>query len=133
MQGLRAFRDLHQDGSISLYSVAFIAKDGSGKLSRCGTAGEGPEGTFFGLLTGSLIGVLGGPIGVAVGASTGTLIGAAFDLTRAGIAADFLEEVSEYLLPGTGRRHRGTRRGVAGADRQPDGDAGRTRVPAQSD
>ena len=57
-------------------------------------------GTFFGLLTGSLVGLLGGPIGVAVGASTGTMIGAAFDLTRAGIAGDFLEEVSEYLLPG---------------------------------
>ena len=37
---------------------------------------------------------------MAVGASTGTMIGAAFDLTRAGIAGDFLEEVSEYLLPG---------------------------------
>jgi uncharacterized membrane protein len=34
------------------------------------------------------------------GAGSGTLIGAAFDLARAGIAGDFLEEVSEYLLPG---------------------------------
>jgi uncharacterized membrane protein len=98
-EGLRAFRELHRDGSITLYSVAFVAKDGSGKIAMRET-GEGPEGTFFGLLTGSLIGVLGGPIGVAVGASTGTLIGAAFDLTRAGIAGDFLEEVGEYLLPG---------------------------------
>ena len=61
---------------------------------------EGPEGTFFGLLTGSLIGLLGGPIGVAVGASTGTMIGATFDLARAGISDDFLQEMSEYLLPG---------------------------------
>jgi uncharacterized membrane protein len=98
-EGLRAFRDLHRDGSITLYSGAVVAKDASGKLSvREGD--EGPEGTFFGLLTGSLIGILGGPIGLAVGASTGTLIGAAFDLTRAGISEDFLEEVSAYLLPG---------------------------------
>jgi len=98
-EGSRAFRDLHRDGSITLYSDAVVAKDASGVVSVRET-GEGPEGTFFGLLTGSLVGLLGGPIGVAVGASTGTMIGAAFDLTRAGIAGDFLEEVSEYLLPG---------------------------------
>lgn len=98
-EGLRAFRDLHRDGSITLYSNAVVAKDASGKLS-VREGGEVPEGTFFGLLTGSLIGILGGPIGLAVGASTGTMIGAAFNLTRAGIAEDFLEEVSEYLLAG---------------------------------
>jgi uncharacterized membrane protein len=98
-EGSRAFRDLHKDGSITLYSDAVVAKDGSGKVLVRET-GESPDGTFFGLLTGSVVGLLGGPIGMAVGASTGTMIGAAFDLTRAGIAGDFLEEVSEYLLPG---------------------------------
>ena len=98
-EGSRAFRDLHKDGSITLYSDAVVAKDGSGTVS-VRERGETPDGTFFGLLTGSLVGLLGGPIGMAVGASTGTMIGAAFDLTRAGIAGDFLSEVSEYLLPG---------------------------------
>jgi len=98
-EGLRAFRDLHTDGSITLYSDAVVVKDVNGKLS-VREGGEVPEGTFFGLLTGSLIGVLGGPIGVALGASAGTLMGAAFDLTRAGISEDYLEEVSAYLLPG---------------------------------
>lgn len=98
-EGLRAFRDLHADGSITLYSDAVVAKDPNGTLS-VREGGEVPEGTFFGLLTGSLIGILGGPIGVAVGASTGTMIGATFDLARAGISDDFLQEMSEYLLPG---------------------------------
>src|SRR5678816_3770003 len=98
-EGLRAFRDLHADGSITLYSDAVVAKDASGRLS-VREGGETPEGTFFGLLTGSLIGILGGPLGVAVGASTGTMIGATFDLARAGISDDFLQEMSEYLLPG---------------------------------
>lgn len=98
-EGVRAFRDLHRDGSITVYSDAVVAKDASGKLSV--REGEDvPEGSLFGLLTGSLIGILGGPIGVAVGASTGTMIGAAFDLTRAGISEDYLDEVSAYLLPG---------------------------------
>src|SRR5678816_121364 len=98
-EGLRALRDLHTDGSITLYSDAVVAKDASGTLS-VREGGEVPEGTLVGLLTGSLIGILGGPIGLAVGASSGTLIGAAFDLTRAGISEDFLEEMSAYLLPG---------------------------------
>jgi uncharacterized membrane protein len=97
--GVRAFRDLHADGSITLYSHAVVARDANGALAvREGD--DAPEGTFFGLLTGSLIGILGGPIGLALGASTGTFIGAAFDLTRAGISEDFLGEMSEYLLPG---------------------------------
>src|SRR6476646_10524063 len=98
-EGLRALRDLHTDGSVTLYSDAVVAKDASGTLS-VREGGEVPEGTVVGLLTGSLIGMLGGPIGLALGASSGTLIGAAFDLTRAGIGEDFLEETSAYLLPG---------------------------------
>ena len=98
-EGLRAFRDLHADGSITLYSNAVVAKDPNGKVVVRETS-ESPEGTIFGLLTGSLIGILGGPLGVAVGASTGTVIGATFDVARAGISDDFVEEMSEYLLPG---------------------------------
>jgi uncharacterized membrane protein len=98
-EGLRAFRDLHRDGHITLYSDAVVVKDAGGQLS-VREGGEMAEGTFFGLLTGSLIGILGGPIGMAVGATTGTLIGAAFDLTRAGISDDYLDELSTYLLPG---------------------------------
>ena len=98
-EGVRAFRDLHRDGSITVYSDAVVVKGANGKLS-VREGGEVPEGGLFGLLTGSLIGILGGPIGVAVGASTGTMIGAALDLTRAGISEDYLDEVSAYLLPG---------------------------------
>jgi uncharacterized membrane protein len=98
-EGQRAFRELHADGSITLYSSAVVAKNPSGKVEVRETS-ESPEGTFFGLLTGSLVGILGGPLGVAVGASTGTMIGATFDLARAGISDDFVREMSEYLLPG---------------------------------
>ena len=98
-EGLRAFRDLHRDGSITLYSDAVVAKDTSGKL-LVREPSENPAGALFGLITGSLVGLLGGPIGVAVGAGTGTMIGAAFDLNRAGISGDFLQDMSEYLLPG---------------------------------
>lgn len=98
-EGLRAFRDLHADGSITCYANAVVAKDPAGQVTVRDTT-ENPVGTFFGMLTGGLVGVLGGPLGVAVGASTGTMIGATFDLARAGISSDFMQEMSEYLLPG---------------------------------
>jgi len=66
-------RDLHADGSITLYENAVVAKDASGKL-LVREGGEAQEETFFGLLTGRLVGLLGVPLGVAVGAGTGTLI-----------------------------------------------------------
>jgi uncharacterized membrane protein len=98
-EGLRALRALHTDGSITLYANAVVVKDAGGNVDIRETS-DSPEGTFFGLLTGSLIGLLGGPIGLALGASTGTMIGATFDLARAGINDDYLQEMSEYLLPG---------------------------------
>jgi len=99
-QGLHALRGLHEDGNITLYDDAVVVKDASGKVTTREVS-DGAAGTFVGLLTGSLVGMLGGPIGVAVGASTGTLAGAAFDLSRAGINADFVDEISTSLLPGT--------------------------------
>ena len=64
------------------------------------TDDKGPVGTAFGLLIGSLIGLLAGPVGVAVGASTGTLTGLLFDLGNFGVSVDFVNEVSQLLGPG---------------------------------
>ena len=99
-EGLRAVNDLHREGSITLYAGAVIAKDTSGKVSMRRSPDGEPEGTLLGFILGSLAGVLAGPVGLAVGAGTGTLIGAAFDLSWAGIGADFINEVSEFLVPG---------------------------------
>jgi len=99
-EGLRALRELHDEGNITLYDDAVVLKDAGGKVTTRELS-DPAAGTFVGLLTGALVGVLGGPIGVAVGASTGTMAGAAFDLSRAGINADFVDEFSASLLPGT--------------------------------
>jgi uncharacterized membrane protein len=99
-EGLGALRELHTDGHITVYSDAVVVKDASGKLSTR-EVNDGAVGTLVGLVTGSLIGVLGGPVGVAIGASAGTLAGATFDLWGAGISADFVDEISHSLLPGS--------------------------------
>ena len=99
-EGAKALKELHAEGSLTLYATAVIAKDSKGVVSVKQTDDQGPAGTVLGLATGSLIGLLGGPIGLAVGAVSGTLVGSLYDLAQLGVGGDFLDEVSQQLLPG---------------------------------
>lgn len=99
-EGSRALHALDSEASITLYADAVVAKDTSGTVTVRRAWDEGPVGTLSGMVIGSLIGLLGGPMGFAFGAGSGSLMGAAFDLTRAGIGGDFISEVEEFLLPG---------------------------------
>lgn len=99
-EGSRAMREMHREGSLTLYADVVIAKDPAGKVTVKQADDPGVLGTLSGFTVGSLAGLLGGPIGVAIGAGTGTMIGAAWDLTRAEIGNDFISEVSEFLVPG---------------------------------
>jgi len=60
----------------------------------------GPAGTAVGLLTGSLISLVGGPVGLVIGAGAGTFGGMVYDLAHLGVGQDFLGEVGKSLLPG---------------------------------
>jgi len=99
-EGRRALHDLHRDGTLSLYNDAVVVKDPSGAVAVRQAPGAEPIGTFGGMLTGGLVGLLGGPVGAAVGLGTGTLIGAAFDLTKEGLDKDFVEDAGARLEPG---------------------------------
>ncbi|HEX2470795.1 MAG TPA: DUF1269 domain-containing protein [Candidatus Limnocylindrales bacterium] len=100
-EGLTALKDLHWDGDITLYASTVIAKDAAGKVSVRQTADDGPIGTLAGIVTGGLVGLLGGPAGVAVGAYVGGFGGLMYDLFKAGVSLDFVDEVSASLTPGT--------------------------------
>ena len=99
-EGSRALKDLHAEGTITLYAETVIAKDPDGKASVKQSETQGPLGTAVGMLTGSLIGALGGPIGMAAGASLGTLGGATFDYATTIVGTDFLEEATSHVAPG---------------------------------
>jgi uncharacterized membrane protein len=99
-EGVKALRDLHEEGSLTLYASAVVARDAKGAISVKQAADQGPLGTVLGVTTGSLIGLLGGPVGVAVGAATGTLAGSLYDIAQLGVSEDFLAEVSRHLSPG---------------------------------
>ncbi len=99
-EGAKALKDLHTEGSITLYASAVIAKDATGKVSVKQMTDQGPMGTGLGLVTGTLIGLLGGPVGVAVGAGAGALGGMLHDFAKVGVGEDFLEEVAQQMTPG---------------------------------
>jgi uncharacterized membrane protein len=98
-EGLRALKDLHKAGDITVYATAVIVKDSAGNVSVKQAADGGPIGTGLGVLTGSLLGMIGGPIGMAVGAAAGGLAGLAYDVATAEVGKDFLAEVSGALAP----------------------------------
>lgn len=99
-EGAHFLDELHYEGTITVYASAIIKKNIDGTMETVKEQDQGPIGTGVGVLAGSLIGMLGGPVGVAVGAYVGTLGGMVYDLAKAGVNDDFIDEVGEYLLPG---------------------------------
>lgn len=99
-EGSKALQELQNEGSINLYAKSVIVRDTSGKMAVKQQDDMGPIGTAVGMLTGSLIGLIGGPVGVAFGAYTGTIGGLIYDLGNLTIGDDFLSEVEKSLEPG---------------------------------
>lgn len=99
-QGTRALKELHAEGSLSVYGMAVVSKDAAGKFAIKEAADEGPLGTAVGALTGGLVGLLAGPIGLITGAIGGTVIGSLVDILNYGVSADFIGKVSSELAPG---------------------------------
>jgi uncharacterized membrane protein len=98
--GSRALKALDSEGSISVYAEAVIKKNDEGTVTVKQAGDEFPIRTLGGTTIGVLVGLLGGPIGLAVGAVAGTFAGGAWDINRAGVNADFLNDVSAKLTPG---------------------------------
>lgn len=99
-EGLTALKGLHANGDITLYANAVIHKDQNGKILVLERSDEGPIGTGVGLITGSLLGLLGGPVGLAVGAFTGTMAGLIYDVSEDDVNTTFAEDVSQALSNG---------------------------------
>ncbi len=99
-EGTRVLKDLHAEGSLTLYDLAVVTKGADGALAVKDAADSGPLGTGVGALVGGLTGLLGGPAGAAVGMGVGALAGSFADVFNLGVGADFLDKVSKELAPG---------------------------------
>lgn len=98
--GVHALRKLHSAGDITLYAMAMLARDASGRVSCKAASDDGFVGTPDGLAVGAFVGLIAGSAGLAVGAVTGTLTGAIRDFWAAGVDLDFVEEAEKKLQPG---------------------------------
>ena len=98
-EGKKALLQLDNEGSISVYAYAVLAKHADGTATVKQGDDSGPIGTLLGTSFGSLIGLLGGPVGLAIGASAGLAVGAAADLNNARIGEDFIDDVNKMLVP----------------------------------
>ena len=99
-EGVKALQELQDEGSINLYAKSVVVRDADGKAVVKQQEDLGPVGTAVGMLTGSLIGILGGPVGLAIGIGAGTFGGMIYDLAHLGVGQDFLDEVEKTLEPG---------------------------------
>ena len=98
--GGRALDELHDEGSLTVYSRAVVARDAQGRIHVKEKQPEGPLGTGVGALVGGIIGMFAGPGGVVLGIAAGSVVGALRDVFNLGVSADFLEAISKELAPG---------------------------------
>jgi uncharacterized membrane protein len=98
-EGKKGLLQLDNEGSISVYAYAVLAKHADGTATVKQGDDSGPIGTLLGTSFGSLIGLLGGPAGLAIGAATGVIAGSAVDLNNARIGDDFIDDVTKALTP----------------------------------
>jgi uncharacterized membrane protein len=97
--GKNGLLKLDDEGSISVYAHAMLAKHADGTVTANKQDDYGPFGTLAGTELGALIGVIGGPMGLAIGAGVGVLAGGAVDLNKVRIGDDFIDDVTKKLLP----------------------------------
>jgi len=99
-EGTRAIKQLHAEGSLTLYGMAVLAREARGNLAIKQSVDQEGAGLAAGMLVGGLVGLIGGPAGGALGMGAGALIGGFGDLMNLGIRSDFIETVTSKLEPG---------------------------------
>jgi len=99
-EGKKALYELDNEGDITVYAQAIVSKNKEGGALIKESEDYGPLGTVLGTTFAALIGALFGPVGMAVGAAAGATGGVTFDIAKAAIGEDFIDDVSKMLTPG---------------------------------
>jgi uncharacterized membrane protein len=104
-EATRIFKQLEDEGNITVYSGAVIQKTLDGRIVEKKQVDDFPIAAVGGTAMGAMIGLLaGGPLGMAGGAAvggvSGGMLGSFADIYRYGVSADFLDDVSRNLTPG---------------------------------
>lgn len=99
-EGTRALKQLHAEGTLSLYGMTVLVREANGTLATRQAEDQGPVGFAAGTLMGGLIGLIGGPAGAMIGMSVGAIAGGYGDIIDLGIRSDFITAVANKLSPG---------------------------------
>lgn len=99
-EAVRAFNELHMEGTVSVYETTVVQRRPDGRLETKQPGDGGLAATGIGTLMGALLGLFGGPVGVAVGATAGTAVGATTALVHGDVSDEFLEDISKQMKPG---------------------------------
>jgi uncharacterized membrane protein len=94
--GSRALKELHWEGSITLYSGSVIVKESNGRVQLKQVVNLGQAGSILGAATCALVGALADEAAAGGGAALG---GQTPNLNGAGVSEDFLREVVRSLRP----------------------------------
>src|SRR3974377_565960 len=97
-EGKKALLQLDNEGSISVYAYAVLAKHADGTASVKQGDDAGPLGSLVGTALGSLIGLLGGPAGVAVGAAAGGGAGSGVDIDNARVGDALISDMPQQFV-----------------------------------
>jgi uncharacterized membrane protein len=98
-------RDLHADGTLTLYAMAAIAREAEGAGLVIRQPLEPAAATIapaVGAAIGAVVTLLGGPMTAATRSVASGLVSAVWDLDEAGFDAAFLDRISRHLRAGSG-------------------------------
>lgn len=97
-----AIKNLKDSGltEFKLKAGVMVQKDDRGNVSLIEDRNRPLVGTAVGTAAGALIGLLGGAPGVAVGAAIGATTGLSGDAVMAALDSDFVDSVTDGMLPG---------------------------------
>ena len=99
-KGVSAFKDLHAEGSITLYGTIVVQRDAEGRLTTKQRTPELAIGAGLGSLLGALVGAFGGPAGAAIGFAAGGAAGGVGGLVHGDVSEEFLEDITKEFEPG---------------------------------
>ena len=94
--GSRALKELHWEGSITLYSGSVIVKESNGRVQLKQVVNLGQAGSILGTATCALVGALADEAHTGMGTALG---GQPPNLCSAGVSEDFLRDVARSLRP----------------------------------
>jgi uncharacterized membrane protein len=95
-----ALKQMHDEGGITIYSLAVVVQSRQGKISFKDVSDERSLGLAATPATSGLVRLLGAPLRIAAKASAGNLSDVLIDYLNVGVSIDFLDQVSKHMAPG---------------------------------